>query len=61
MTRKEADQIVCELLRGYETLERLIEDYPEVQSVNRAHDRMVDVVQDVEMFLHGLIYEDEKQ
>lgn len=61
MTRKEADQIVSELLRGYETLERLIEDYPEVQSVNRAHDRMVDVVQDVEMFLHGLIYEDEKQ
>ena len=61
MTRKEADQIVSELLRGYETLERLIDDYPEVQSVNRAHDRMVDVVQDVEWFLHGLIYEDEKQ
>lgn len=60
MTRKEADLIVLELYLGLEALEGLLADYPEVQSVNRAHDRMVDVMDDVEMFFDGLIYKEDQ-
>lgn len=61
MTRKEADQILSDLLQGCEALEGLLEDYPEVHSVNRAHDRILDAICDVQMFFNGMIYmEDQK-
>lgn len=61
MTRREADKILMSLLGAHETLETMIEDYPEVHSINRAHDRMLDVIEDVELFLNGMIYTEDQQ
>ena len=59
MTSKEARNIRAQLYVSSQLIENLRDDYPESVSINLAADKIDDVRTLTNMFLDGLIYEDQ--
>ena len=59
MTRSEAANLLSLMNQTTETVENLVDDYPEVWMVSRAYEHAVNAEGSIRAFLNGLIYEDE--
>jgi uncharacterized protein (DUF433 family) len=59
MTRSEAANLLRLMNQATESVEELVDDYPEVWMVSRAYEHAVNAEGSIQAFLNGLIYEDE--
>jgi hypothetical protein len=59
MTRSEAANLLRLMNQATESVEKLVDDYPEVWMVSRAYEHAVNAEGSIQAFLNGLIYEDE--
>ena len=59
MTRSEAANLLRLMNQATESVEGLVDDYPEVWMVSRAYEHAVNAEGSIQAFLNGLIYEDE--
>lgn len=59
MTRSEAANLLTLMNQATESVEKLVDDYPEVWMVSRAYEHAVNAEGSIQAFLNGLLYEDE--
>jgi len=59
MTRSEAANLMRLMNQATESVEILVDDYPEVWMVKSAYEHAVNAEGSIQAFLNGLIYEDE--
>ena len=58
MTRSEAANLLTLMNQATESVEKLVDDYPEVWMVSRAYEHAVNAEGSIQAFLNGLLYED---
>ena len=61
MTRSEAANLLRLMNQATESVEKLVDDYPEVWMVSRAYEHAVNAEGSIQAFLNGLIYEDDRR